>query len=262
MDSFLLLSIPLALLFWVRWFFKFKTNGVTPPQRLVRIGLGIVVPLLCGIFLLAVLAQMSSSDVRSDPEIVVQYWALGLVWIGATQWAFAFLGVSTRDDVIERRNPAAAIVSAGQLIAATCCFAGANIGDGPGIEVVLFCAALSTFSLVLLWVVFDRIAWIGDTITIERNLFAGIRGAGWLVATGIVLGGGIAGDWSSASRTLVEFGAYAWPAAALTAAAAFLELRLRKSPSNGWTNQFPVSAAIAIGYVALAILYVYKRGLF
>jgi hypothetical protein len=262
MDSFLLFSVPLALLFWVRWFFTLKINGVTSPQRFVRIGLGVILPSLCGIFFLGVLAKMSSADVRSDPEIIVQYCALGLVWVGATQWAFAFLGVSTRDDAIERRNPAAAIVSAGQVVAATCCFAGANIGNGPGVEVVLFCAMLSTISLFLLWVVFDRIAWIGDTVTVERNVFAGIRLAGWFVATGIVLGGGIAGDWYSASRTLIEFGVYAWPAAALTAAAAFLELRLRKYPANSWTNQFRYSAAMAIGYVALAVLYVHERGLF
>ena len=262
MDSFLLFSIPLALFFWVRWSFKFKTNGVASPQRFVRIGLGAVLPLLCGLFLLGVLAKTASADVRSDPEIVVEYCALGLVWVGTTQWAFGFLGVSTRDDVIERRNPAAAIVSAGQLVAATCCVAGANIGNGPGVNVVLFCATLSTISLFLLWVVFDRLAWIADTVTIERNTFTGIRVAGWLVATGIVLGAGVAGDWHSASRTLIEFGAYAWPAAALMAAVAFLELRLRKCPANSWTNQFPYSAAMAIGYVALAVVYVYERGLF
>lgn len=228
----------------------------------MRIGLGVLLPLSCGIFLVGVLAKWLSADVRSDPEVIAQYCALGLVWVGVTQRAFAFLGVSTRDDVIERRNPAAAIVVAGQLAAATCCFAGANIGNGPGVEVVLFCAMLSTISLVLLWVVFDRIAGIADTVTIERNRCAGIRAAGWLVSTGIVLGGGTAGDWHSVSRTLIEFGVYAWPAAAFTAAAAFLELRLSKYPTDSWTNQFPYSAATAMAYIALAVFYVYKRGLF
>jgi uncharacterized membrane protein YjfL (UPF0719 family) len=249
-------------MFWVRWIFNFRSNGLTSPQRFVRIGLGVILPLLCGIFLVGVLAKMSSADVRSDREMVIQYCALGLAWVGATQWVFAFLGVSVRDDVIERRNPAAAVVNAGQLVGATCCFAGANIGNGPGVEVVLFCAMLSTFSLLLLWVVLDRIAWIVDTVTIERNIFTGVRVAGWLIGTGIVLSGGIAGDWYSASRTLIDFGAYAWPATVLTAAAAFLEVRSRKGPANSWTNQFPHSAAIGIGYVVLAGLYVYERGLF
>jgi len=262
MDSFLLLSVPLAVIVLVRWVISFRSNGVTSPQRFVRIGLGFLLPLLCGVLLLVVLAKLSSADVRSDAKIVIQYCALGLAWVGATQWVFAFLGVSIRDDVIERRNAAAAIVCAGQLIAATCCFAGANIGDGPGVEVVLFCSIVSTLTLVLLWLVFDRIAWILDTVTIERNLFAAIRVAGWLAATGIILGGGVAGNWDSAPRTLVEFGVYSWPAAVLTVAAASLERGLRKRPANSWNNQFPYCAATASGYVVLAVFYVYKRGLF
>ena len=33
-----------------------------------------------------------------------------------------------RDDVIERRNTAVSLVIAGELVAVTCCFAGANVG--------------------------------------------------------------------------------------------------------------------------------------
>lgn len=262
MDSVLLFSVPLAVIIWVRWFLNFRPGGFTSPQRFVRIGLGFILPLLCGSFLFGVLAKMSSADVRSEPEIVLQYCALGLAWVGATQWVFALLGISARDDVIERRNPAAAVVNGGQLVAATCCFAGANIGNGPGVEVVLFCAILSTFSLLLLWLVFDRIARIADTVTIERDTFTGIRVAGWFIATGIELGAGIAGDWYSASRTLIDFGTYVWPVILLTAAAALLEVRLRKGPANSWTNQFSHSAAIGVGYVAVAGLYVYDRGMF
>jgi hypothetical protein len=126
---------------------------------------------------------------------------------------------------------------------------------------VLFCAVLSTLSLILLWLIFDRVAWISDSVTVERNVFTGIRAAGWFAAAGIVLGGGVAGDWHSAGRTLQEFAAYAWPALALTLVSALLERRFRKYAADSWTNRLYTSAAINIGYVALAALYVYERGL-
>lgn len=261
MASAFLLGVPLALLLWVRWFFTLRISGVTAPKRSMRIGLAVLLPLACGILLAGVLAKWSAADVRSDPEAMAEYWALGLVWVALAQRVFAFLGISARDDVIERRNPAAALVIVGQLVAATCCFAGANIGNGPGVEVVLFCAALSTASLLVLWVMFDRIAWMVDTVTIERNSGAGIRAAGWMVATGIVLGAGVAGDWESVGRTVIEFAAYVWPAAAFTAAAAVLELRLRKNATNSWSNQVSYSTGMALAYMALAVFYVYKRGL-
>jgi uncharacterized membrane protein YjfL (UPF0719 family) len=229
---------------------------------LCRIAVGVFVPLGCGLFLLIVLSKLSSGDVRSDSELVGQYCLLGLAWLGLTERVFALLGVSMRDDVIERRNTAASLVIAGELVAVTCCFAGANVGNGPGVEVVLFCAAISTLSLLLLWIMFDRIALVGDTLTIDRDVFAGIRVAGWLVATGIVLGSAIAGDWYSVHRTLIDFGAYAWPALALTGAAALFEARFRNYPVTSWPNKIPFSLAVGISYVLIAALYVCKRGLY
>jgi uncharacterized membrane protein YjfL (UPF0719 family) len=235
--------------------------GVAPAPLLYRIAVGVFVPLGCGLFLLIVLAKMSSEDVRSDPELVGQYCALGLAWIGLSERVFAFLGVSLRDDVIERRNAAASFVIAGELVAVTCCFAGANIGNGPGVEVVLFSAMVSTLALVLLWLLFDRIAQMGDNLTVERDAFAGVRVAGWLIGTGIVLGAGVAGDWHSAYRTLLEFGAYAWPAVALTGGAALLERRLRND-FEVWAYKIPFSVAVGIAYVTVSVLYVFARGLY
>src|SRR2546430_17716021 len=68
-------------------------------------------------------------------------------WIALSQSIFAFLGISIRDDVAERKNRAAGFAAAGMTIAATCCAGGATIGDGPGFEVVGGCAVLSTATL-------------------------------------------------------------------------------------------------------------------
>lgn len=262
MDGLPMLCVPVALFLWARWFLQLRTSGLAPVPRIQRVVLGIFLPLTCAVFLYLVLARLSSADVRSDMETIAQYLALGLAWIAGTVWVFGFLGVSMRDDVIERRNPAAGFVLAGQLIAATCCFAGANIGDGPGAEVVLFCATLATLFVLLLWLVFDRIAWITDAVTIERNVFTGMRVAGWLAATGIVAGGAVAGDWHSAGSTLRDFVSYAWPAALATILVALFERNWGKHSSIAGSNRAVSSGLAALAYVVLAALYVYKRGLF
>lgn len=128
--------------------------------------------------------------------------------------------------VLERGNLAAAWVISGQLVGATFCFAGANVGNGPGPEVVAFCAFLSTIALVFAWFVVERIASVADTITIDRHLGTGIRLCGWLIATGIVLGGAVTGSWKSVSGTVRDFAVYAWPAAAFALLMAFLERKL------------------------------------
>ena len=65
--------------------------------------------------------------------------------------ALALCDLSARDDVVERSNRAAIPAIAGGLLAITLCFAGGNIGDGPGWWVVMFCGVLSTGTLLLAW---------------------------------------------------------------------------------------------------------------
>src|SRR5215472_9960731 len=90
-----------------------------------------------------VLLVGSASDVREDRGELTFYLASSLAAIAASQALFAFLGVSLRDDVIERRNRGALFAFAGLTIGASCCIAGANAGNGPGAEVVLLCAVVS-----------------------------------------------------------------------------------------------------------------------
>jgi hypothetical protein len=91
--------------------------------------------------------------------------------------------------------------------------AGANIGDGPGFEVVLFCSVLATFYLLVLWFLIAWASGLADSITIECDLGAGIRAGGWFAGTGVVIGACVAGDWISAAATLRDFVRYAWPLA-------------------------------------------------
>ena len=262
MESLLVLSVPFALFIWIHWFHELLVARLPTGQRFTRLTLGILLPSICGLVLLRALFTLSSQDVRTDPETIGLYCALGLAWLGASQRIFGFLGVSMHDDVLERRNSSAAFVIGGQLLGVTCCFAGANVGNGPGPGVVVFCAMLSTLSLALLWLLLDRVAAIVDAVTIERDVGIGIRVAGWFVAMGVVLGAAVAGDWYSAWRTLLDFVKYLWPMTFFILLSVLVERTFRDPRGASWANRTSYSVAMAAVYISFSVLYVYKRGLF
>jgi hypothetical protein len=174
-----------------------------------------------------VLTRWSAPSVRDSAEVSF-YLVFSMISIALAQGVFAFLGISLRDDVVEHRNAAAAFAVIGLTIGATSCAAGANIGDGPGFEVVLFCASLATGTLLALWTAFAVVSEAADTITIERDLSTGIRVGGWLAGNGLVLGACVAGDWISLSATLKDFVRCSWPLAIFACLYAFFERGLRQ----------------------------------
>ena len=141
-----------------------------------------------------------------------------------------FSGSSARDDVIERGNRAAAAAIAGAILGITLCFAGGNIGDGPGWWVVVFCAILSTGALLLFWTFLDRATGVADAVTIDRDPAAGVRAAGFFLGTGLILGRAVAGDWEGSRTGAARLRVEGWPAAVLLVLATLLESWLRPSP--------------------------------
>jgi hypothetical protein len=259
-DLLLDLSIPIAIVLWVRWYHSLRLNRTLRITRPGRVAFALI-PALSMIFLFAILKRLSADSVKSDSLTVVLFLFFGATWLGLTQLVFGLLGISALDDVLERGNLAAAWVISGQLVGATFCFAGANVGNGPGPEVVAFCALLSTMALVFAWFVVERIASVADTITIDRHLGTGIRLCGWLIATGIVLGGAVTGSWKSVSGTVRDFAVYAWPAAAFALLMAFLERKLcALGPNDRW-NSARSSTVLAAVYIALATGYAWKMGI-
>jgi uncharacterized membrane protein YjfL (UPF0719 family) len=259
MDFLLELSVPVAIVLWGRWYyFLWIGQPLRGPHR-GRMAFALV-PFFCLILLFAVLRRWSANSVKADLLTVLFFLSFGASWLRLSQLVFGLLGVSARDDVLERGNPAAAWVICGQLVGATFCFSGASVGDGPGPEVVVWCALLSTVSLFLLWFLVDRVASVADTITIDRDLGTGIRLSGWFVATGIVLGDAVTGDWKSMSATARDFALCAWPAAAFALLMAFLERRLRTREADPW-NSPRRSMVLAGVYIACAAGCAWKRGI-
>src|SRR5208282_495873 len=157
MDFLLDLSVPVTIVLWGHWYFSLRVGRPLGGPRQGRLALALI-PVLCMVFLFVILRRWSANSVKSDLPTVFLSLSFGASWLGLSQLVFGLLGVSARDDVLERGNAAAAWVISGQLIGTTFCFAGANVGNGPGPEVVLFCALVSTLALFLLWFLVDQAA--------------------------------------------------------------------------------------------------------
>jgi hypothetical protein len=160
---------------------------------------------LCGLFILVVLKTFASFDVVGAPEYQFMYGVLGLAWLRVAERFFAFAGLSVRDDLVERRNAAAVPAVIGALVAVTLCYAGGNIGDGPGWWVVVFSAGLATATLFAAWLLVASRGNGIDAVIIDRDPAAGVRLGAFLAACGVVLGRAVAGNWESAVQTIADF---------------------------------------------------------
>lgn len=189
----------------------------------------VVGPAVAMLGLAVVLRSLASFDVRDSVTYLVFYLVLGGGWIGVGR--FLPLGLSLRDDVIERDNVAAAIGWAGSCIGLMACYAGANIGDGPSFTCVLEAGFLATLGLFASTAAVDHFARLPERVTIDRDLAAGIRLASFFVVGGILWGRGAAGDYESFGQTVLDMVA-AWPAVVLVLKVIAVESMVRPTPTN------------------------------
>jgi hypothetical protein len=166
------------------------------------------------------------------------------------------LGISVIDDAIERSNPAAACVACGSILGVMAIYAWSNVGGGPTIGTTLVPALACTVTWLLLWFAVELVSRPSEAIAVDRDLPSGIRHAGMLIATGLVLGRAAAGDWTSWHSTLTDLLLFGWPAVFLPMGAAAIHLFLRPSterpqPSIGGAGAVPAMLflVISVGYV-------------
>jgi uncharacterized membrane protein YjfL (UPF0719 family) len=247
----LVFSAGAALVAWVSWYVVLlRTARLGALRGCLRPVLGAPV---AGMVLLAlVLRYFASRDVRDAPLYFSFYLVLGAAWVGLARGPISWLGIIPRDDVAERRNPAASWAVGGAVVGLFLSFAGANVGDGPGWWVVLFCAALSTGAFYVSWWLVEIVARVSEAVTVERDLAAGMRLGTFLIALGLILGRSVAGNWNSATATLRDFALAAWPALLLTAFEALVRPRARGGHARG--------ALPGLAHLTFAIGYVLQKG--
>lgn len=253
----LFVSSAATLAGWGFWYLRLRTAHPLCRDR----GLGRVrrvlalTPPLCLAGLFAVLRAAASFDVRESPLYLVFYLVFGAAWLVAGRGLFSLLGVSWRDDALGQRNPAAAWAVAGGLGGLMACYAGANVGDGPGWWCVLAAGALATAAWFAAWAILEHAGDLAEAVTVERDEQTALRLAGFLLAAGVLCGRGAAGDWTSAAQTLAEF-RDAWPVLVLLAGAVWVERSAaaeRRGPA-GRTPSGPPGWLLAGFYVAFAVL--------
>ena len=135
-----LVSVAAVIITWPVWYadlFRVNRLAARGSHRLV---LGLT-PIACLLLILLCLDRWSSSAVRHNRLYILIYMFMGAATLGVSAQLFCVLGLSARDDALERRNVSAVIAVVGALLGVALCFAGGNIGEGPAIYVVLLSAA-------------------------------------------------------------------------------------------------------------------------
>ena len=264
-SAVLMISLLFGPVGWGVFFYRLagvRSPRGREPQVLIpgAVVAAFAVVVACVIGLAIVLMRYAADDVRSDTPYILMYLFLGLAWLRAGEFCFAYAGLSLRDDAVERGNNAAVPALGGALMAVTLCYAGGNVGSGPGWWVVLFSAALASACLALVWLVLEWTSKVSDLVTIERDVSAGVRFGGLLLACGMILGYGVAGDWHSTLDTLQDFGTVAWAVASLAAAAIGVERLARPTISRPRPPLLLAGVLPAAAYILLAAAYVRARG--
>jgi hypothetical protein len=245
----ILFLLLIAMPCWVIWYRRISRVTRLASSTLTRLPLYISPVLGAAIQCLA-LVLWSSQDVRDSylHLYLIAYMAFGFAFLGVAMHLLPYLGLSGRDDAAERDNLGAGLATAAAILALGLCFSGSNIGDGPGPHVVLFCLGLSVGALALVWILLATAGGLTEALTIERDTAAGLRGAGFLLSSGLVFGRAVAGDWVSTGATLADFGRIGWPVLVLLTAAAVVERLARPTPSRP-------RPAVAIWGVLPALVY-------
>ncbi|MBX3461148.1 MAG: hypothetical protein KF696_14475 [Planctomycetes bacterium] len=178
--------------------------------------------------LFMILKLWSSFDVRDSAPYLAQYWFMGAAFAAVAGIIISpLMGISHRDDVCERSNPAAAFAWLGVVAGFTIAYAGSNIGDGPGWWVVVFCTFVAYGFLLAVWFAFELAFHIAELVTVERDVAAGMRFGGLMLGLGIVAGRGAAGNWQGPDNAIADFLSVVVPALPLVVCAAIVELLLR-----------------------------------
>lgn len=237
----------------MRWYAGLLDVTSLGGSRIGRVALGLT-PIGSLALILAVLASWSAKEVRTDVRYIFLFLTAGAAWLGLAGWMFGFLGVSTRDDVLDGRNAAATWAVGGGYWATALCYAGSNIGEGPTIWTTFATAAATTVTLFALWFSLELSCHVSEAVTLDRDVASGARLAGVLVSAGIILGRAGAGDWKSAADMWRDLASKGWPSALVILAGGVLHHWLRPVPA------YPTRDLARCGLLPAAVLIIASVG--
>ena len=251
-------AVFLVVLIWVPWYHQ--AAFINPLGLSSRMRYCVFLLPVCSLALnFIVLLTLAARDVRRDPLYIGFYLIVAAGWIGAMTLAFPYLGLSSRDDVLERANPAALMALFGAVIGAACSFAGANVGDGPGVEAVALSALLSSSVFFASWFAVERLLSASEAITVDRNIAFAARFAGFLRALGLLAGWSVAGNWESFEGALRDLVFSLPPVLVLNVAMISAEVFCKKITLKR-SLELKASRMLALSYVFGAAVWIFIRG--
>jgi hypothetical protein len=222
-------GIAIGLIPFLFWYKALLFHGKFSAPRAQRLPLYLA-PLAGLLGLEYVLLHHADPAVRADRDYQWLFLATALVWLNTVRYVAPFLGIGINGDVIERNNSAAVAALTGALVAVMVVYSGGNIGSGPTIWTTLVPAFLGTALLFGFWLVLEAAFHPSTAIGEDRDLAAGLRLAGFLVAVALIFGYAVAGDWVSMDDTISSLILRGWPALIVLIVAGLLEVRLKPTP--------------------------------
>ncbi|HHW22503.1 MAG TPA: hypothetical protein GXX26_06430 [Clostridiaceae bacterium] len=241
-----------------RWYRRLGSMWPSGQYKTLKLTFGFL-PAVSYAMILYTLKVLASFDVVGAFIYILFYIFLGFAWIFAGLYlVFMSFDLSWIDDAVENKNKAAMFAVTGAFLGLTIIYSGANVGDGPGWWCVLFAGGLGLIAWILLGILMNKFTGIFERISVERDIYCGIRFGCYLLASGIILGRASAGDWTSFSVTIVEF-LVGWPVLPLTVLAIFIErfyINSAKSRERINNNYLLSSIYWGIIYVIIAVLCV------
>lgn len=166
---------------------------------------------LLGIVLILIAAFMGpSKGFVTDLSSFTQYSLLGIVLLNVSRWVSDKLILDRFDDIkeiIEDKNVGTGAVHFGSHIASALIVAGAIHGEGGGIISAIAFFALGQIALILFTKLYDVITPYDIHAEIESdNAAVGVSFGGNLIALGIILINGMAGNFINWQHDLISFG--------------------------------------------------------
>lgn len=250
-----LFSCPYAIYAIGKWYISLVK--IWPPERRKTVNLIFgALPVISFIMIYYTLRVLASFDVVNDGVYIFFYLILGLTWVYlGMRMVFRYFDLSWIDDGLSLNNKSAAIAIAGAFLGLTVIYSGANVGDGPGWWCVIIAGGMGLIAWFVLGKILNKYTHIFERVTVDRDIYCGIRLCAYLLASGLILGRASAGDWTSFFDTIVEF-LVGWPAIILTILAILIEryyIHKDKLIDNRNHNDVIGTLFWSIVYIAIAV---------
>lgn len=205
------------------------------------------------------IATMGGSPVVGRLDYTILFMLGGGMWIFVASRFLEVLGISIRDDAIERNNLAALVAVCGILSGVGIVYALSNVGTGATIWTTLLPGFVATIALFLMYMLVEFTGEaVTDAITIDRDVASGLRLGSAVLGCSIILGHAAAGDWASWNQTWRDLADRGWPAVPIAIAAGGLQRMLRPTahrPQPGILKfgVVPATLVLAAGFLVVVI---------